>query len=146
MKKESNKTNGTLTTYPKTLAELRTAQPELLLEMFENSKGHTGKDFKDHFHCEYSYTSLRKEIETRGYEFGWHKVKDVPHPAEQKTIELHRPESTVRRSYKIDGDVAEDWADFNKNIPYKSQSISAALRYFMEAIEAGKLNIEINLR
>ena len=118
-----------------------------LLQMIQQSQGHTGKDFSDYMNCDFSYTYLTGLIRDRGYENGWHKTSDGSYPVMKPAV-IHMKKSengTTRKSFIIDEDVAEEWKSFNKNVPFPSVTLGCALRRFMEDYHSGRITFELEI-
>jgi len=116
-----------------------------LLEMVQKSQGHT-TNFQKYLNCDFSYTFLTNILKSRGYEHGWYKAKDTPQsPSNITVIPMKKPKKTIRQSYIIDEQVAKEWKDFNKAIPYNSVTISLALLLFMANVKAGRIKFELDL-
>ena len=54
-------------------------------------------------------------------------------------------EKTVRVSFILEQSIAEEWKDFNKNVPYKTVTLGHALRRFMNDVRSGKIKFELEL-
>ena len=54
-------------------------------------------------------------------------------------------EKTVRVSFMLEQSIAEEWKDFNKNVPYKTVTLGHALRRFMNDVRLGKIKFELEL-
>ena len=54
-------------------------------------------------------------------------------------------EGTTRKSFIIDEDVAAEWKDFNKNVPFPSVTLGCALRRFMEDYRSGRITFELEI-
>lgn len=118
-----------------------------LLQMIQQAQGHTGKDFSDYMNCNFSYTYLTGLICDRGYENGWHKTSEGSSPVMKPTV-IHMKkseDSTTRKSFIIDEDVAEEWKSFNKNVPFPSVTLGCALRRFMEDYHSGRITFELEI-
>jgi hypothetical protein len=118
-----------------------------LLQMIDDSKGHTGNDFQDYMRCGFSYSYLTGLLKDRGYENGWHKTSEGVSPVIKPTvIRMKKSEDgTTRKSFTIDKDVAEEWKSFNKNIPFSSVTLEYALRRFMEDYRSGRIIFELEI-
>ena len=118
-----------------------------LLQMIQQAQGHTGKDFPDYMNCDFSYTYLTGLIRDRGYENGWHKTSEGASPVVKPTIIRMKKsdEGTTRKSFIIDEDVAAEWKDFNKNVPFPSVTLGCALRRFMEDYRSGRITFELEI-
>ena len=118
-----------------------------LLQMIQQAQGHTGKDFSDYMNCDFSYTYLTGLIRDRGYENGWHKTSEGSSPVMNPTVIRMKKsdEGTTRKSFIIDEDVAAEWKDFNKNVPFPSVTLGCALRRFMEDYRSGRITFELEI-
>ena len=118
-----------------------------LLQMILQAQGHTGKEFSDYMNCDFSYTYLTGLIRDRGYENGWHKTSEGASPVVKPTIIRMKKsdEGTTRKSFIIDEDVAAEWKDFNKNVPFPSVTLGCALRRFMEDYRSGRITFELEI-
>ena len=118
-----------------------------LLQMIQQAQGHTGKDFSDYMNCDFSYTYLTGLIRDRGYENGWHKTSEGSSPVVKPTVIRMKKsdEGTTRKSFIIDEDVAAEWKDFNKNVPFPSVTLGCALRRFMEDYRSGRITFELEI-
>lgn len=116
-----------------------------LLQMVENAAGHTTKDFMEFMNCDFSYTFLTNLLKDRGYENGWHKTSEGNVSTLKPTIiSLKKSDGeTVRHSFSLDKSIADEWNNFNKNIPFKSVTLGYALKRFMDDARAGKIKFEI---
>ncbi len=54
-------------------------------------------------------------------------------------------ENTVRVSFMLEQSIAEEWKDFNKNVPYKTVTLGHALLRFMNDVRSGKIKFELEL-
>lgn len=118
-----------------------------LLQMVQKATGHTGKDFTDYMGCDFSYTYLTGLLKDRGYENGWHKTSEGSSPVVKPTIIRMKKsdEGTTRKSFIIDEDVAAEWKEFNKNVPFPSVTIGWALRRFMDDYNSGRIKFELEI-
>ena len=118
-----------------------------LLQMIQQAQGHTGKEFSDYMHCDFSYTYLTGLIRDRGYENGWHKTSEGSSPVVKPTVIRMKKsdEGTTRKSFIIDEDVASEWKEFNKNVPFPSVTLGCALRRFMEDYRSGRITFELEI-
>lgn len=118
-----------------------------LLQMIQQAQGHTGKDFSDYMNCDFSYTYLTGLIRDRGYENGWHKTSEGSSPIVKPTVIRMKKsdEGTTRKSFIIDEDVAAEWKEFNKNVPFPSVTLGCALRRFMEDYRSGRITFELEI-
>lgn len=118
-----------------------------LLQMIQQSQGHTGKDFSDYMNCDFSYTYLTGLIRDRGYENGWHKTSEGSSPVVKPTAICMKKSvnDTTRKSFIIDEDVAAEWKEFNKNVPFPSVTLGCALRRFMEDYRSGRITFELEI-
>ena len=118
-----------------------------LLQMIQQAQGHTGKDFSDYMNCDFSYTYLTGLIRDRGYENGWHKTSEGNSPVIKPTaICMKKSEKkTTRKSFIIDEDVASEWKEFNKNVPFPSVTLGCALRRFMDDYKSGLIKFELEI-
>lgn len=129
-----------------TLEDARRLPDEELLKMVRKAKGHTGKDFKKYFNCDFCYTSLTGLLKERGYEQGWYK------PNKTCTETYVKPKSFILK--KADGDctrynaeisvsVLKAWKEFTKDLCYKRTALDTALTFFMDEAKAGRIKFEI---
>ena len=59
---------------------------------------------------------------------------------------MRKSDDTVsRQSYMIDKSVAEEWKQFNKNVPYKTVTLGYALRRFMDDYNSGRIKFEFEI-
>lgn len=117
-----------------------------LLKMVQKAEGHT-KDFSQYMLCDFSYSFLTNVLRSRGYEHGWYKTSETQTASVKPNIVLiKRPvNTTIRQSFIIDAQVAEDWKEFNNRFPYGSVTTSLALRFFMANVKAGRIKFELDL-
>ena len=54
-------------------------------------------------------------------------------------------EGTTRKSFIIDEDVAAEWKEFNKNVPFPSVTLGFALRRFMEDYRSCRITFELEI-
>lgn len=118
-----------------------------LLQMIQQAQGHTGKDFSDYMNCDFSYTYLTGLIRDRGYENGWHKTSEGNSPVIKPTAICMKKsdKETTRKSFIIDEDVASEWKEFNKNVPFPSVTLGFALRRFMYDYKSGLIKFELEI-
>lgn len=118
-----------------------------LLQMIQQAQGHTGKEFSDYMNCDFSYTYLTGLIRDRGYENGWHKTSEGSSSVVKPTVIRMKKsdEGTTRKSFIIDEDVAAEWKEFNKNVPFPSVTLGCALRRFMEDYRSGRIAFELEI-
>ena len=137
----------TLSTPKMTKEEAQRKSDAELLQMIQQAQGHTGKDFSDYMNCDFSYTYLTGLIRDRGYENGWHKTSEGSSPVVKPTVIRMKKsdEGTTRKSFIIDEDVAAEWKDFNKNVPFPSVTLGCALRRFMEDYRSGRITFELEI-
>lgn len=130
-----------------TKEELQQKSDRELLSLVERSKGHTGNDFGEYMNCDFSYSYLTTVLKDRGYENGWHKTSDAPTATiKPVTIQMRKSDGAVsRQSYMIDKSVAEEWKQFNKNVPYKTVTLGYALLRFMDDYKSGRIKFEFEL-
>ena len=130
-----------------TKEELQQKSDRELLSLVERSKGHTGNDFGEYMNCDFSYSYLTTVLKDRGYENGWHKTSDAPTATiKPVTIQMRKSDGAVsRQSYMIDKSVAEEWKQFNKNVPYKTVTLGYALRRFMDDYNSGRIKFEFEI-
>ena len=136
-----------LSTTKMTKEEAQQKTDSKLLQMIQQAQGHTGKDFSDYMNCDFSYTYLTGLIRDRGYENGWHKTSEGSSPVVKPTVIRMKKsdEGTTRKSFIIDEDVAAEWKDFNKNVPFPSVTLGCALRRFMEDYRSGRITFELEI-
>lgn len=138
---------NTLSTPKMTKEEAQQKSDAELLQMIQQSQGHTGKDFSDYMNFDFSYSYLTGLIRDRGYENGWHKTSEGSSPT-MKPIVIRMKKSdegTTRKSFIIDEDVAAEWKAFNKNVPFPSVTLGCALRRFMEDYNSGRIKFELEI-
>ena len=138
---------NTLFTPKMTKEEAQQKSDAELLQMIQQAQGHTGKDFSDYMNCDFSYTYLTGLIRDRGYENGWHKTSEGSSPVVKPTVIRMKKsdEGTTRKSFIIDEDVAAEWKEFNKNVPFPSVTLGCALRRFMEDYRSGRITFELEI-
>ncbi|RHV36753.1 hypothetical protein DXB59_07645 [Ruminococcus sp. OM05-10BH] len=141
---ESEKISGT----PKMAKEEAQQKTDAeLLQMILKSQGHTGKDFSNYMNCDFSYTYLTGLLRDRGYENGWHKTSEGSSSVVKPTV-IHMKKSeegSTRKSFIIDKDVALEWKEFNKNVPFPSVTLGCALRRFMEDYHSGRITFKLEI-
>ena len=118
-----------------------------LLALVEKSKGHTGNDFGEYMNCDFSYSFLTTTLKDRGYENGWHKTSEGNSPVIKPTAICMKKsdKETTRKSFIIDEDVASEWKEFNKNVPFPSVTLGCALRRFMDDYKSGLIKFELEI-
>ena len=138
---------NTLSTPKMTKEEAQQKTDAELLQMIQQAQGHTGKDFSDYMNCDFSYTYLTGLIRDRGYENGWHKTSEGSSPVVKPTsICMNKSvNDTTRKSFIIDEDVAAEWKEFNKNVPFPSVTLGCALRRFMDDYKSGLIKFELEI-
>ena len=130
-----------------TKEELQQKSDKELLALVEKSKGHTGNDFSEYMNCDFSYSFLTTTLKDRGYENGWHKTSEGTSPVIKPTAICMKKsdKKTTRKSFIIDEDVASEWKEFNKNVPFPSVTLGCALRRFMEDYRSGRITFELEI-
>ncbi len=129
-----------------TKEELKRKTDVEILEMVKSSTGHTGADFSDYMNCDFSYPHLTGILKDRGYENGWHKTSDGVSVAKPFVIQMKKAGSeTTRQAFIIEKAIADEWKEFNKNVPYKTVTLGYALRRFMEDYKNGKIKFEFEI-
>ena len=130
-----------------TKEELQQKSDKELLALVEKSKGHTGNDFSEYMNCDFSYSFLTTTLKDRGYENGWHKTSEGTSPVIKPTAICMKKsdKETTRKSFIIDEDVASEWKEFNKNVPFPSVTLGFALRRFMDDYKSGLIKFELEI-
>lgn len=130
-----------------TKEELQQKSDKELLALVEKSKGHTGNDFSEYMNCDFSYSFLTTTLKDRGYENGWHKTSEGTSPVIKPTAICMKKsdKETTRKSFIIDEDVASEWKEFNKNVPFPSVTLGCALRRFMDDYKSGLIKFELEI-
>ena len=130
-----------------TKEELQQKSDKELLALVEKSKGHTGNDFSEYMNCDFSYSFLTTTLKDRGYENGWHKTSKGTSPVIKPTAICMKKsdKNTTRKSFIIDEDVASEWKEFNKNVPFPSVTLGCALRRFMDDYKSGLIKFELEI-
>ena len=130
-----------------TKEELHQKSDKELLALVEKSKGHTGNDFSEYMNCDFSYSFLTTTLKDRGYENGWHKTSEGNSPVIKPTAICMKKsdKETTRKSFIIDEDVASEWKEFNKNVPFPSVTLGCALRRFMDDYKSGLIKFELEI-
>ena len=130
-----------------TKEELQQKSDKELLALVEKSKGHTGNDFSEYMNCDFSYSFLTTTLKDRGYENGWHKTSEGNSPVIKPTAICMKKsdKETTRKSFIIDEDVAAEWKEFNKNVPFPSVTLGCALRRFMDDYKSGLIKFELEI-
>lgn len=130
-----------------TKEELQQKSDKELLALVEKSKGHTGNDFSEYMNCDFSYSFLTTTLKDRGYENGWHKTSEGTSPVIKPTAICMKKsdKDTTRKSFIIDEDVASEWKEFNKNVPFPSVTLGCALRRFMDDYKSGLIKFELEI-
>ena len=138
---------STLSTPKMTKEEAQQKSDAELLQIIQQAQGHTGKDFSDYMNCDFSYTYLTGLIRDRGYENGWHKTSEGSPPVVKPTVIRMKKsdKETTRKSFIIDEDVASEWKEFNKNVPFPSVTLGCALRRFMDDYKYGLIKFELEI-
>ena len=136
-----------LSTPKMTKEEAQQKTDEELLQMIQQAQGHTGKDFSDYMNCDFSYTYLTGLIRDRGYENGWHKTSEGISYTEKPTVIIMKKsdDGTTRKSFIIDEDVAAEWKEFNKSVPFPSVTLGSALRRFMDDVRSRRIKFEFEI-
>ena len=120
---------------------------EELLQLYADSEGHRGKNFKEYMQCDFSYSHLTDVLQRRGYKYGWFKDTSSEQNSEAEIIIMKKTSAeTMRQSYVIDSEIAKRWKSFNERVPYPSVTIGAALSRFLDDVENGcvKFVLEIH--
>lgn len=118
-----------------------------LLAMVAKAQGHTAKDFSEYLNCDFSYSYLTSILRDRGYENGWHKTSDAPSSSPKPiVIQMKKSDDEVsRQSYMLEKNIAEEWKQFNKNVPYKTVTLGWAMKRFMEDVKSGRIKFELEI-
>lgn len=129
-----------------TKEEVQMKTDEELLQMVKKAQKHTN-NFAQFMGCDFSYTYLINLLHERGYENGWHRATNkTVHEGKPEIIKLRKPEgATTRKSYIIEGDIANQWKEFNLNVPYPSVTIGSALQRFMSDYKEGRIKLELDI-
>ena len=106
----------------KTLDDLRNADVQELLQMYDQAQG-TTKDFQSNFSVEFSYTTLTGEIKSRGYEQKWQKASN----------HIVKLSATDRLNLSMTKNCKEKYAKFLKDKTCPYIYTTAALESFMDA-------------
>ena len=130
-----------------TKEELQQKSDKELLALVEKSKGHTGNDFSEYMNCDFSYSFLTTTLKDRGYENGWNKTSEGNSLVIKPTAICMKKsdKETTRKSFIIDEDVASEWKEFNKNVPFPSVTLGFALRRFMDDYKSGLIKFELEI-
>ena len=131
-----------------TKEEVQQKTDEELIQMIQKSQGFTGKEFSDRMNCDFSYSYLTGLLKKRGYENGWHKTTSEGSSPIVKPVVLQMKKSddeVSRQSYMVEKSVADEWKQFNKNVPYKTVTLGWALRRFMDDVRSGRVKFELEL-
>ena len=142
-----NKQSNSMNTTKLTKEQCKQLSDAEILNLVQKAQGHTGKDFSDYLNCDFSYSYLTGLLRDRGYENGWHKVTNEPATAQKSTvIQMKKSDQpTTRQTFVIDKSVANEWKEFNQNVPFKSVTISFALRRFIEEYKSGRIKFELEI-
>ena len=134
---------------PKTLQDLRDAEDDVLLKLYDKAQGNT-KEFTKQCNMDFSYSSLTREIKNRGYEQRWVKDQadlqksDVKDPVSDiETVEVNVREERCRKNIPMSKSCYDE---FNKFLGGGSNTylyVTAALRLFMKLFIENRLHIEI---
>ena len=134
----------------KTLKEVRSASDQELLDCVNEAAGKTGKEFKDTFGTEYSYSALTTELGKRGFVNGWHKPeKNVPMTT-VKEIEVFTGATRTRCNIPVNKTSGETFNNFlncleeNGALSHGMRYVyyTAALVHFMDDYVNGKITIK----
>ncbi len=127
--------------------EVQALSDSELLQMVQKALGHTGKDFTEFMHCDFSYTYLTGLLRERGYENGWHKTSEGAPPTLKPTIVLMEKTGnpTTRKSFVMEEDIANRWKQFNENVPFPSVTLGCALQRFMDDYASGLIRFELKI-
>ena len=118
---------------------------EEILEFMKGSQGHTGDDFRDYMKCNFSYSLITSTLRDRGYEPGWFKVGEG-NLAKPTTIKMKKTNAEItRQSFMIEKEIADEWKEFNRNVPFKTVTLGSALRRFMDDVRKGKIKFELEI-
>lgn len=128
----------------KTIKDLRNAPDQELLEMVKKAPGNTGKSFQSTFGVEFSYTTLTKELNNRGYKKEWHKVdggkgkKGIV----AKIYNLNNLEDRTRRNLTIPDEIFKIYIKYFGKIHNQSVVIGVALERFIEDYKNGLIDFK----
>ena len=116
-----------------------------LLELVENAKGHTGKEFQAHCDTDFSYSVLLNELRNRGYENGWYKPSStIVEPVKETEYiyleELEAHGRCVKTSFDIGEDTLEKWRKMTSMMARKGRILEIAMIRFMDSLDSGELD------
>jgi len=129
-------------------ADLKSASKKELLACVEEVKNEiSGKttEFKKYFGTDYDYNALTYELSCRGCVNGWYDPDVINGPSEVSEIVVDISDEIVRSTYALTRNTQKKYAKFLKDKKLSSAYTTAALTYFMDAMEAGKVKVKIEL-
>lgn len=124
----------------RTISELRNATDHEVLACIAEVKanGVQTNDFQNHFKTEYSYSTLTKELNNRGYSQRWVK-DDAP-----KFVKV-KMEKTARMNLNMTQECREKYEAFLADKSYNFIHTSAALMSYIEDYESGKVKTQVEI-
>lgn len=125
-----------------TKEELKNKDDEFLLELVNSAAGQTA-DFQKNFDADFSYSYLLDELKKRGAQNGWYFPNGT---VKTDTIPLYASKESIRKSFTLSPSVAKRWKSAMEHIPFPSLALDAALNRFVDDIEAGRVQFELNLK
>lgn len=127
-----------------------------ILDIVDNAKGHTGKEFGETYGCDFSYNFLLNELKRRGYINGWYRPADVNEKKEIitesesrnkeicKVVVNDEPKDKIRTSVYVEPSVWKRWQLITAGMPGKAHVLSEALERFMRDVKSGTVCLSWN--
>ena len=134
--------------------DVTTMTDEKLLEMVQQSKGHTGEGFKEFMDCNFTYSVLIRELKRRGYVNGWYKpLAKYSEPfTSGKTLSINQSQQTViklvnnrgkdnrvRKTIEVSKETWDRWKELVSALPWSGTVLEIALLRFLDDIDNEKI-------
>ena len=126
----------------KNLTDLRNAEDNDVLACMEEGKVsevNTG-DFKEHFGTDYSYTTLQRELSSRGYVQRWVKNKK-----ETKEIKVKFSRDNARMNLNMTKECKERFEAFLEDKSYNFVHTTAAIMNYLDEVEKKEIKVSVEV-
>ena len=128
----------------KSIEELKKATVEELLSMNEEAKGHN-EDFQSYFGCDFTRSTLGTYLKAAGcisdwYYPGWYKQGSTE-GTQQVTIKMSKDND--RMNLNMTKECKQRYEKFLADKAFNYVHTTAALEYYMDAVESGRIDLNI---